>query len=384
MNLKKTGLLVLLYCIFIQNTSGADVHAETISVSAKAACLITSDSGQIIFAKNENQCLPMASTTKIMTSLLALESLEACGNKTVEITDEMVRVEGTSMGLMAGDVVNLEALAKGMLLCSGNDAANACAIAVGGDKDNFVSIMNDRAKQIGMNNTRFVTPSGLDSGDHHSTAYDMAILGAFAMDNDRFMSISSKKSDKVTFVNPQKTVSLKNHNKLLRLYNGCIGIKTGFTKAAGRCLVSCAEKNGVRLVAVTLNAPNDWDDHKNMFDYGFERTVSADFNDKSFKSSIPVRGGTENSIAVCSMSSFSHSFLKGDEAKVKRVVEMPEYCDAPIEKGKIVGKIVYLFDDKEIGRNDIISESSVEKIPTNYGIWNSIKDFFSSIFSFGK
>lgn len=357
------------------------INAQTVSVSAKSACLVISDSCEVLFAKNENECLPMASTTKIMTSLLALESLEACGDKEIEITDEMVRVEGTSMGLMPGDVVNLEALAKGMLLCSGNDAANAAAIAVGGDKDKFISLMNERARQIGMNNTRFVTPSGLDSGDHHSTAYDMALLGAFAMENNRFASIASKKSDKVVFINPQKTVSFRNHNKLLRLYDGCIGVKTGFTKAAGRCLVSCAQKNGVKLVAVTLNAPSDWEDHKNMFNYGFEKTVSVDFDDKSFKTVVRVHGGDIDEIKVCSASSFSRSFVKGNEAKVKRVVDIPDCCEAPIEKGQVVGRILYYFSDKEIGRNDIVAECSVNKIEKNKGFWNKIKEFFKGIFN---
>ena len=159
-------------------------YASELDVSAKSAILICADSCDVIWSKNETEPLPMASTTKIMTSLLALESMRAQTNKEVEITEEMVRVEGTSMGLRAGDIVDLNALSQGMLLCSGNDAANAAAIAVAGNTENFIFLMNEKAKLIGMQDTKFSTPSGLDKDDHHSTAKDMALLGAYAMENE--------------------------------------------------------------------------------------------------------------------------------------------------------------------------------------------------------
>lgn len=380
----KLTLLCLLYFLWPLsriNKYGI-VSAQTLNVSAKAACLMIPDSTDIIFAKNEREELPMASTTKIMTSLILLETLEACGNKEVELTDEMVRIEGTSMGLMPKDVVSLDALAKGMLLCSGNDAANASAIAIGGSIDNFVKMMNEKAEQIGMHNTHFVTPSGLDSGNHHSTAYDMAILGSYAMENKSFVSIASQKSARVEFINPPKTVSIRNHNKLLRLYEGCIGVKTGFTKAAGRCLVSCAQRNNVKLIAVTLNAPNDWDDHKNMLDYGFANTINVSFNDQQTKAEVPVRGGTANEVSACGVSTFSHSFKKGDEARVKRVVEVQECCNAPVEKGQIVGKVVYYLDGKEIGKNEILAEVSIEKVKEEKNFFKKTIEFIQRIFKF--
>ncbi|MBR2579441.1 MAG: D-alanyl-D-alanine carboxypeptidase, partial [Clostridia bacterium] len=270
--------LAVSFMVFIK--IGSVSHA--MDISAKSAILICADSGSVIFAKNESEPLPMASTTKIMTSLLALENIEAFGDKEIEITDEMVRVEGTSMGLAAGNTVNLETLVQGMMMVSGNDAANAAAIAVAGSSETFVDKMNEKAKLIGMKDTLFCTPSGLDKDDHHSTAYDMAILGAYAMENENFSKIVSQKSMKVHFVNPNKYITMKNHNKLLRLYDGCIGIKTGFTKAAGRCLVSCAQKNGAKLICVTLNAPNDWDDHTKLFDYGFNNVTVKTFNDSDY------------------------------------------------------------------------------------------------------
>lgn len=364
----------ILICTFTSN-------ANSLDVSAKSAILICADSGSIVWSKNELEPLPMASTTKIMTSLLALEHAAAHGNKEVEITPEMIRVEGTSMGLMQGDIVDLEALAKGMLLCSGNDAANAAAIAVSGETKEFINLMNEKSRLLGMKDTKFSTPSGLDKDNHHSTAYDMAVLGAYAMENEAFAKIVSQKSMPVKFINPAKTINLKNHNKLLRLYENCIGIKTGFTKSAGRCLVSCAQKNGIRLVCVTLNAPNDWDDHISLYNYGFENTITKNFDDKTFKASLKVEGSTKEEIPIGSLTDFSVGLKLGQENSIVRKIEVPEKHCAPIEKGQIVGKVVYYLNDTAIGENNIVAleEANINKIE-KLGFFKSISNFFSNLF----
>ena len=373
-NLKKIFLVFLLFIAFF---SGLAVFINALDVSAESGILICADSGSVIWSKNETEPMPMASTTKIMTSLLALEHMEACGNQEIEITDDMVRVEGTSMGLRAGDIVNLEALVQGMLLCSGNDAANAVAIAVGGSINNFIDLMNEKARMIGMENTKFSTPSGLDKDDHHSTAKDMATLGAYAMENENFLKIASQKSMPVKFLSPNKTIRLKNHNKLLRLYDGCIGIKTGFTKRAGRCLVSCVEKNGARLVCVTLNAPSDWDDHISLYNFGFENTVSQKFCDVGFKISVPLKNSVEESLECECNSEFSGTFKKGDELKIIRRVEVPEVLPIPIERGQIVGKVVYYLEGRPIGKNDILSTKEVKETRVKKGnLLYAVSDFF--------
>ena len=374
---KKIFLVFFLFLVFL---NGFVVYISCMDISAQSGILICADSGSVIWSKNEIEPMPMASTTKIMTSLLAIEYLEACGNKEVEITDEMVRVEGTSMGLRVGDIVNLEALVQGMLLCSGNDAANAAAIAVGGDVNNFMDLMNEKAKMIGMEDTKFSTPSGLDKDDHHSTAKDMAILGAYAMENENFSKIASQKSMPVKFLSPNKTVRLKNHNKLLRLYDGCIGVKTGFTKLAGRCLVSCAERNGIRLICVTLNAPNDWDDHMSLYNYGFENTVSKNFSDVGFKISVPLKNSLDGSLECECNSEFSGTFKKGDELKITRQVEIPEILELPIERGQIVGKVVYYLDGRPVGKNDILSTREVKEIKVKKGnFFYAVADFFRKL-----
>ena len=380
--LRLKRLVYLFVCFIVGMLLNCNmVLAVDLDVSAKSAILICADSGSVLWSKNETQPLPMASTTKIMTALLTLEHMQACGNKEVEITDEMVRVEGTSMGLIPGDIVNLDALAKGMLLCSGNDSANAAAIAVGGNTANFISLMSEKAKLIGMKDTKFSTPSGLDKDNHHSTAKDMAFLGAYAMENEDFAKIASQKSMQVKFVNPAKVVNIRNHNKLLRLYEGCIGVKTGFTKDAGRCLVSCAQKNGVKLICVTLNAPNDWDDHIKLYNFGFENTVSKTFNDRNFKVSIPLEGKTSENIEAVGISEFSKSFKKGDENKVERKVELVNSVKSPIEKGQIVGKVVYFLEGRVIGENQIISNTEIKKpVVCKKNFWGSIGEFFRRLF----
>ncbi|MBQ4604298.1 MAG: D-alanyl-D-alanine carboxypeptidase, partial [Clostridia bacterium] len=271
------------------------VYAQ-VGVSAESAVLMCADNGEILFSRNADRQLSMASTTKIMTSLIALES--AVPEKEIVVTKEMVSVEGTSMGLVPGDSVSMKELVYGMLLQSGNDAANTVAYVLGGGQEGFATLMNERAAEIGMKNTNFVTASGLDDENHYSTAFDMSLLACECIDNPEFLDICSQKKVKLTYGNPPYARTLTNHNKLLWKYSDTIGIKTGFTKKSGRCLVSAAKRNGVTLVAVTLNAPDDWNDHISMFEYGFSKCkgalLSCDFSNISVK----VTGGEDESVPV--------------------------------------------------------------------------------------
>ena len=231
-----------------------------------------------------------------MTALLAFES-EHRGDP-VTITPEMISVEGSSMGLRAGEVLALGDIARGMMMASGNDGANAIALYLSDSAEAFSEKMNARAAELHMMQTHFVTPSGLDAEGHGSTAYDMALLAAEAMQNEEFAAAVGQTTLSVPFISPEKTVRYENHNRLLKLYPDCTGIKTGFTKKAGRCLVSSAERDGARLICVTLNAPDDWNDHMNLYDYGFaqlaERTYTADFQPVS----LPAVGGEKECISL--------------------------------------------------------------------------------------
>ena len=371
---KRMALIVFVISLLLSNIEAFSAD-DNVSVSADSAILICSDTGKVLYAKNEREKRPMASTTKIMTALLALEYSES-DNKDVTITDEMIRTEGSSMGLMPGYVISIENIVKGMMMCSGNDAANTLAYAVAGSKEEFSKLMNERAIQLGMNDTHFVTPSGLDDEDHYSTAYDMAILGAYAMENKAFSNIVSQKSMKVKFVNPGEVRTYKNHNRLLSLYDGCIGIKTGFTKKAGRCLVSCAERDGARLVAVTLRAPSDWDDHQKMYDYGFSKVRNVELNEEETRFSVNVVGALDKQITV-SGSKTSATILNEDLEKIKRSVELPSFVYAPITQGQVLGRIVYSIDGEIIAVNNLTSTKDEPLIEKK-------KSFFERIFGFLK
>jgi len=335
-------IIILLSALFTAVSLEFPAYASELNLSAQAAVLICVNNGEVLYSKNGDKQLSMASTTKIMTSLLALEYPEP--DKEITVTDEMVRVEGTSMGLKAGDSVSLRELVYGMLLQSGNDAANTVACVVGDSKEKFAAMMNDRAKQIGMNNTNFVTPSGLDDENHYSTAYDMALLACECMKNPEFAFICSQKRASLTYGNPPYLRTLTNHNKLLRMYKYSVGIKTGFTKKSGRCLVSAAEKDGITLVAVTLRAPDDWNDHIALFEYGFSKCKGSEYTFDLSSVRLNVAGGVKQQIPVTV--SETVRWMSDDGVTVS--VRLKPLVYAPVRAGDIVGKAVFSSDGKII------------------------------------
>ena len=233
--------------------------AEAVEVSATACVLMDADTGLVLYRKNEDQRMLIASVTKLMTALVVLEQGEV--DETVTVTAAHM-AEGSSMYLRVGEKLTLEELLYGLLLCSGNDAALALTECAGGVEP-FVALMNEKAAALGMKNTHFANPNGLDDEEHYSTDYDMALLACAAANEPTLRRIASTRTAAIG------GRTLTNHNKLLSRMDGCIGLKTGYTKAAGRTLVSCAEREGHRLVAVTLRDGNDWNDHEMLYDRGF-------------------------------------------------------------------------------------------------------------------
>ena len=375
---KRLLTLMILFCFFVSGVS-LKTYAEEPSLSAQSAVVICADTGKIIFGKSEREPRPMASTTKIMTALLTLEAAQN-EDFNVTITDKMVPVEGSSMYLQVGQVLPLSSLAKGMLTVSGNDAANSAAITLGGSVDGFVDLMNKKAKQIGMLDTYFETPSGLDKGNHHSTAYDMALLGAYALENRAFFDISSKKRVEVPFREPNEIRTLYNENRMLKRYEGCIGVKTGFTKLAGRCLVSAAEKNNTRLVAVTLNAGDDWNDHEKLLDYGFSQVETVVFDNKDYVV-LPIVGGRVNEVTAFVKDKISLTLAKGDKNKIEKVVEVPTFLYAPLKQGQVIGKVKYKLNDQILAYNDLIVSKDEDVVKQDRNLWKKLCRFFCGIFN---
>ncbi len=351
------------------------------SVSAQSAILISGDDGTVIFEKNSHERLAMASTTKIMTALLTLEEAERSGDPVIDITEEMVRVEGSSMGLQAGNRLTLTNLTSGMLLASGNDAANAAALYLGESQEGFAKLMNARAREIGMEETNFVTPSGLDDDEHYSTAYDMALLGREAMMNEEFARIAGSSTLQVEFIEPEQRVSYTNHNKLLRIYDGCIGIKTGFTKKAGRTLVSAARREGTTLIAVTLNAPDDWDDHTAMFDYGFDTVKTVQMGGEALPETLPVAGSDKQGVTLRMGQRLSMTLPIEQAQGVESRVLLPRFLYAPVMAGERVGRVQYLMGGEEIYSVPIIAseEAGALELPERSG-WERFTDWVMGIF----
>ena len=341
-------------------------------VSAQSAVVLTADTGTVLFEKDGHTPRPVASTTKIMTALLALEAAQERGDPLVDITQEMVAVEGSSMGLQAGDSISLTGLAAGMLLASGNDAANAAALYLDGSLESFAARMNQRAAALGMEDTHFVTPSGLDGEDaqglgHLSTAYDMALLARAALEDQAFRQLCSSPSLAVEFAEPVKRVTYTNHNKLLAQYQGCVGVKTGFTKEAGRCLVSAAERDGALLIAVTLNAPNDWQDHTALLDYGFSQMEPYQLAGGDVRLTVPVVGSPVEVVSLRGSNGGEVTLPLGQGAQVERVVRVPKFLYAPVEAGEQVGEICWYLEGQLLGSAPLTAAGAAplqEKAPS--------------------
>lgn len=326
-------------------------------VSAKGCVVIDACSGDVLYAKNEDIRLPMASTTKIMSAYIALSQEGLDDEFTVD--SEAIRVEGSSMGLTEGDTVTMRALVYGMLLPSGNDAANAAAVRISGSVGGFVELMNAYAAEMGLDDTHFVTPSGLDdyTDQHYSTALDMAKLTRIALRDSTFAEICSQKSASVSFGAPPYNRTLSNTNKLLSMYDGVIGVKTGFTDKARRCLVSACERDGAKLICVTLNDPNDWQDHMSLYDYCFGKMQRVKLSPELSGFKIPCASQGET---VCAVGESSEILLPESAAKrLKRVTVIRPFLYAPVASGDQVGESRFYLDGELICALPITAAESV-------------------------
>lgn len=342
--------------------------------SAKGAVLMDAESGRVLFSHNKDERLPMASTTKIMTALIALEQTDA--DERFTVNGSAVAVEGSSMGLLPGDSVTLRVLAQGMLLASGNDAANAAAVRVAGSVPAFVKLMNERAAEFGLRNTSFMTPSGLDGEKHYSTAYDMALLARSALQNPDFEEICGKASMTAEYGNPPYRRLLSNHNRLLKTLDGATGVKTGFTKKAGRCLVSSAERNGVKLICVTLGCPDDWDYHTKLYDDYFAVLKSTPLEHRVPAVTVPVTGGTANSVALYAKP-VSAALFAEEEESISVVLSTEPFLFAPAEHGTVVGWAYFYSDGMLIAKTPLLTKNSVGVKQYKKSLWQKIKDKFS-------
>lgn len=331
-------------------------NIEAISVSAECACVIDAATGRVIYDKNMNKQHTMASTTKIMTALVALENSKP--DQIVTVSKNAAGKEGTSLYLKAGQKATMEDLLYGLMLQSGNDAAVAIAEGVSGSVVEFAKLMNKKAHQIGALNSSFKNPNGLDEEGHFTTAYDLAMISREAIKNAKFCEIVSTKSKLIL----DGTQTVSNHNKMLRMYDGCTGIKTGFTKKSGRCLVTSADRNGVKVIAVTLNAPNDWNDHRVMLDFAFENTASFTVIAAGMTvNTVPVISGTSKSVELTAAEDFRITENKNDKFKNITVkCNIPESVSAPVTEGEVIGDLTVYYCGNPQKTINLIASAGVE------------------------
>ena len=372
------GLLLLLaLSIFLPLStaaapSGADLESATSPPpdSAKAMVLLDAQSGKLLAAHNEHERLPMASTTKIMTALIAIEELSP--DHVVTVPREAVGIEGSSIYLYEGEQITVQTLLHALLLSSANDAAMALALEISGSIPAFAAKMNEKAHTLGLFDTHFTNPSGLHEEEHYTSASNLAFLAAAALSNEAFAKIVATRRYTAAQNGTDATRLFLNHNRLLRTFEGAIGVKTGFTKAAGRCLVSAAEREGLTLICVTLSCPDDWRDHTSLLDWGFSQYERVTLSPATF--SLPVIGGSLESVVICAEAPLALT-LPRQRGEISRTIELPRFLYGTFSSKTPVGKAIYRLNGVKIGEIPLVTTAASEaSAPPRF--WAKMKRFF--------
>jgi D-alanyl-D-alanine carboxypeptidase (penicillin-binding protein 5/6) len=363
------SLLVSLFIANIPQRVGASV-----SVGAKGAVLMEQKSGRVLYEKNAHTKMRIASITKIMTGILAIESGKM--NQYVKVSENATHAEGSSVYLKPGEKIKLRDLVYGLMLRSGNDTAVAIAEYIGGSVDGFALLMNQKAREIGMANTHFANPHGLDDHEnHYSTAYDMALLMRYAMRNKTFQKISGTKVYKAPNPTENWDREWKNKNRLLTKYKYCTGGKTGFTKLAKRTLVTTAKNGDMELIAVTLNDSNDWNDHISMYESGFKGFDMAEVLSKG-KVDITKNKYYKGHLYLKKSVVYPSTNKEMDLFTVKYKLNKPEKQRNAHKMEKIVGKAVIYLDGKVVEEAPIYYQGKTEK---KKGLFDMIKKMFLTV-----
>ena len=323
--------------------------------SAKSACVINGTTGEVIFAKNETEKLPMASTTKIMTAITAIDHSSL--DEIVTVSAAAASQEGSSAYIEPGMEVCMQDLLYGLMLNSGNDAAYAIAEHISGSVEEFAELMNKKTEEIGLNNTHFKNPSGLEDKEHYTTALDLALTARRAMSIPAIREIVGTQKYQTKTDNTDKVLYFSNHNKMLKMYEGATGVKTGFTRAAGRCLVSSAKRDGMEFIAVTLCDPNDWKDHTEMLDYAFSKYYPKRIVEKGMTVKTAKIGGEK--YAMTAAEDFVIPLRESGGNTIDVISHISQDLAAPINAGEKVGYLEIRYDGKTVGSVDVVSESDI-------------------------
>ncbi|QWT55702.1 D-alanyl-D-alanine carboxypeptidase [Christensenella sp. MSJ-20] len=364
------GILIL--CTLL--LSGTAFAGE-VAPSAKGASLVEITTGRILYSKNGDAPMPMASTTKVMTALLAVESGKL--NEVVTVPKEAVGVEGSSLYLEEGEQFTLLDLTYGLMMQSGNDAATVIAIYLGGSVEGFAAMMNEKARELGAKNTNFVNPHGLPAKNHYTSANDLGIISAAAMRNQDFSTIVSTKYYEMMPKGSGTKRTIKNKNKLLWNYESATGVKTGYTIEAGKCLVASSARDRLEVVSVVLSCPNMWDDATSLLDYGHENFWLTQIAQEGEEiATLPVENGELDTTPVLVEKNAYYPLRVDDSETVKKSIDLPSSVPAPVEENQVLGTITYSLGDTEIAKINLLAGTAVNK----QSFFFKIKRFFQNLF----
>ncbi|RBP45583.1 D-alanyl-D-alanine carboxypeptidase family protein [Garciella nitratireducens] len=349
-------IFIFIFILSIQITS-----ASNLNISCESAIVIEQNTGRILYSKNIDRKRAMASTTKIMTAIVAIENGHL--DDIITISQNAAEIEGSSIYLEANEHLTLEELLYGLMLRSGNDAAYAIAEYIGGGNvEKFINMMNRKAEEIGANNTHFMNPHGLHDKQHYTTAHDLAKITAYAMKNETFKKIISTKNKTISWENHEWNRSLTNKNKMLWNYQGGNGVKTGYTTDAGKCFVSSAFRNNIQLIAVVLKSNDIWKDATALLDYGFDHYKPYKVISKEdYLKSISVIEGTKDRIRTYSKKDVIIPIRKEEKDKIQVKIVLPEEIQAPVMREQIVGKLEVYVNNEKIDSTDIYVKDSIQK-----------------------
>lgn len=350
-----------LFCLFLPNFT-LKTRCYAVSSSAKAMCVLDKDTNRILYSKNEHKQLPMASTTKVVTLITVLENCDDL-NQVITVNDNAVGVEGTSIYLRKGEQIAVLDLLYGLMLRSGNDSATALAYHVGGSVEGFAELMNKLAKKVGANNSHFVNPHGLDNQNHYTTAYDLALITSYALNNDTFKQIVSTKTHVIDATNMSDKRYLTNKNKLLSSLDGCCGVKTGFTSKAGRCLVSATERDNHTSVCVVLNCGPMFEESAELLEQSFVDYCQVKLVDKNKQIyNEYITDNQSGRLYLFAEDDYYYPLKQGEEQKIK--LKYTVSLDNA-KQGAVVGKIDIFLDNQLLNSVKLYTMNKIDKFLDN-------------------
>ncbi len=371
-------ILILLCLILVLPTtvSASDLIPD---LTAKSAIVMETSTGKVLYSRNASEQRYPASTTKIITLITALEYGNLADNVTT--SPEAATTEGSSLWLSSGEQLKLSDMLYGIMLVSGNDATVAVAEHIAGSVEGFAKLMTEKAHSIGAVNSNFVNTSGLPDERHYTTAYDLAKITAYGYKNQQFSQIVSTKHKVIPWPGKDHDRDLYNENRMLWLYDGANGVKTGYTDAAGRCLVSAANRNGVQIVAVVLDSERMWDDSIKLLDYGFAQLKQVPvINKGDILKTVKMQEGKTSTVKLLAANDILLPMADNERDKFTTIIEAPDKINAPIAAGQKIGTVKIMYNDIEVANTDLIADQSVERKSFFGMLWGSVVGFMNFVF----